>query len=67
MADCPHHWLIDPVSGPESKGRCKLCGRERTFANYPRLEVHDVNRLTWQHKGIALRNRKPTAAYYEAI
>jgi hypothetical protein len=30
---CIHHWIIDPPSGPTSKGRCKRCGEKRTFAN----------------------------------
>ncbi len=30
---CTHHWLIDPPSGPTSRGRCKRCGEERFFIN----------------------------------
>ena len=30
---CAHHWIIETADGPESKGRCHLCGEEREFAN----------------------------------
>lgn len=32
--ECPHHWLIEPPSGPTSKGVCRTCGEERAFENY---------------------------------
>ncbi len=31
---CQHHWVIDPPSGPASKGTCRSCGEERDFPNY---------------------------------
>lgn len=31
--NCIHHWLLEPAVGPESRGRCKLCGEEKTFLN----------------------------------
>jgi len=31
---CTHHWIIDNVEGRFSKGRCRLCGRERLFNNF---------------------------------
>ena len=31
---CQHHWVIDPPSGPISKGTCRCCGEEREFQNY---------------------------------
>jgi hypothetical protein len=30
---CCHHWVIDTSEDTDSKGRCKLCGEERTFRN----------------------------------
>ena len=34
VSQCHHHWLIDSVGGPTSKGVCRLCGAERQFKNY---------------------------------
>jgi hypothetical protein len=31
--ECNHHWVIDSAEGPTSRGRCKLCGSERSFLN----------------------------------
>jgi hypothetical protein len=31
--ECNHHWVIDSAEGPTSRGRCKLCGTERSFSN----------------------------------
>lgn len=31
--ECRHHWIIEPPSGPTSRGRCKHCGEERLFIN----------------------------------
>ena len=33
LSDCRHHWIIDSSQQLESKGRCRLCGEERTFQN----------------------------------
>ena len=33
VSDCRHHWIIDYSQQTESKGRCRLCGEERTFVN----------------------------------
>jgi len=30
---CCHYWEIDSSQQAESKGRCRLCGEERTFQN----------------------------------
>lgn len=30
---CPHHWIIEPATGPTSLGVCKLCGAEKEFSN----------------------------------
>lgn len=32
-SDCRHHWIIDSSQQLESRGRCRLCGEERTFQN----------------------------------
>jgi hypothetical protein len=32
-SDCRHHWIIEYSQQVESKGRCRLCGEERTFVN----------------------------------
>jgi len=32
-SDCRHYWIIDSSQQIESKGRCRLCGEERTFQN----------------------------------
>jgi hypothetical protein len=33
VSDCRHHWIIEYSQQTESKGRCRLCGEERTFVN----------------------------------
>ena len=30
----PHYWIISPPNGRTSRGRCKLCGKEKRFPNY---------------------------------
>ena len=30
---CVHHWLIEPATGPVSRGVCKLCGEQKEFFN----------------------------------
>lgn len=34
-----HHWMIDEATGPTSTGRCRDCGAEKTFRNWPAEEV----------------------------
>ena len=34
MSSCIHHWLLESPDGPNSHGRCKLCGEERDFPNW---------------------------------
>lgn len=36
---CCHHWLIEPATGPVSKGVCKFCGEVREFQNI----LHDLS------------------------
>ena len=69
---CRHHWLIEPVSGPESKAVCRICKAQSTFRNYAMLDVQQTNQVTWlalrgNHKAIPYKHQRPTAAYYEAI
>ena len=33
ITDHPHYFLLDPPTGPTSKGVCRECGEERTFKN----------------------------------
>jgi hypothetical protein len=33
--DCHHRWFLDDASAPMSRGRCRLCGEERTFLKNP--------------------------------
>lgn len=33
QARCVHHWVIEAPNGRESRGKCKLCGKAKTFAN----------------------------------
>jgi hypothetical protein len=35
VAQCNHHWLIEPADRKKSKGVCKLCGAVREFLNDP--------------------------------
>jgi hypothetical protein len=34
QAACRHRWLIEPVNGPTSEGRCKFCNLTRSFYNH---------------------------------
>ena len=51
---CAHHWEIAPASGKVSPGKCKLCGKKRTFKNsleqpdrpHIRLNLRDWNGKT---------------------
>lgn len=33
-AQCRHHWVIQPATGPVSQGVCQACGEVRDFNNY---------------------------------
>ena len=35
VPSCAHHWLIEPATAQESRGRCTVCGVERAFSNQP--------------------------------
>ncbi len=32
---CQHRWILETPNGPKVKGRCRSCGRERTFQTVP--------------------------------
>ena len=38
-AQCIHHWVIEPPTGPVSKGVCKKCGEEKEFDNICPLDT----------------------------
>lgn len=29
----PHHFMVDPATGPRSEGQCRHCGESRVFEN----------------------------------
>ena len=31
--ECPHHWMIEPATGPTSLGECAHCHEVREFKN----------------------------------
>lgn len=33
QARCVHHWVIEAPNGRESRGKCKICGKAKVFAN----------------------------------
>lgn len=47
-AQCPHHWVIQPATGPLSQGICQSCGEVRDFKNY-------VEAATWGESKAAKR------------
>ena len=48
VAQCPHHWVIQPATGPLSQGVCQSCGEVRDFKNY-------VEAATWGESKAAKR------------
>ena len=48
---CPHYWVIERADGPESKGRCRICGEMREFKNT--LSPSDWSRPTSTSAGAA--------------
>jgi hypothetical protein len=41
QTECKHRWVIEPVSGPTSNGRCRLCSLTRTFFNHAEDTVQE--------------------------
>ena len=33
-SECRHHWVIEPPTGPFSRGVCQVCEAVREFKNY---------------------------------
>ena len=33
MSCPPHHWLLEPAHGPQSRGVCRYCGESTVFSN----------------------------------
>jgi hypothetical protein len=48
---CTHIWEIDPAAGPTSKGKCRLCGTEKDFANSLPEETDPHERAKIRLKG----------------
>ena len=34
VSECRHHWVIEPPTGPVSRGVCQACEEVREFKNY---------------------------------
>ena len=32
---CQHQWSLEDAAAPMSRGRCRVCGEERTFLKNP--------------------------------
>ena len=54
VAECRHHWVIQPADGPVSNGACQICGENREFKNY-------VESATWGDSRIASKNSSASA------
>ncbi len=54
VAECRHHWVIQPADGPVSNGACQICGESREFKNY-------VESATWGDSRIASKNASASA------
>ena len=54
VAECHHHWVIQPADGPVSTGACQICGECREFKNY-------VESATWGDSRIASKNSSASA------
>ena len=55
VAECRHHWVIQPADGPVSNGACQICGETREFKNY-------VESATWGDSRIASKNSAASTA-----
>ncbi|MFC1925435.1 hypothetical protein ACFLW2_01910 [Chloroflexota bacterium] len=58
--DCRHHWKIQSVAGPISRGVCKLCGTKKEFGNYLSdcVDMEKEDYLSWG--GSSRHTRKVT-------
>lgn len=58
---CKHHWLIEPPSGPTSRGVCKLCGAEKEFNNAtPSFFDRPLDEIRAYERKIALTTLTPS-------
>ena len=55
VAECRHHWVIQPADGPVSNGACQICGENREFKNY-------VESAIWGDSRIASKNSSASNA-----
>ncbi len=53
-AQCMHHWVIQPATGPLSPGTCVICGEGRDFKNY-------VEGAAWGDSKLSGRSRTEAA------
>lgn len=54
----PHYWIICPPNGRTSRGRCKLCGKEKRFPNYINRNMRsDMDEARQYH----LKNKQDSA------
>ena len=46
-----HHWLIEPASGPVSKGKCKGCKATKDFMNsvFPESRHISLTKEKWNN------------------
>ena len=42
--ECCHHWIIESVTGPTSRGLCKNCGAEKEFLNSSAESIREYER-----------------------
>ena len=49
-AQCRHHWVIQPATGPVSQGVCQACGEVQDFKNY-------VESASWGDTRLGNRSR----------
>jgi len=45
--ECTHHWIIEPASGGDSRGKCKKCKIVQHFSN----SSWNDGRISWGNRG----------------
>ncbi len=61
-AQCRHHWVIQPATGPVSQGVCQACGEVRDFQNYVEAASWGDTRLANRSRGQATEDVAKTVA-----
>ncbi len=61
---CTHHWIIPEPNGPETVGRCKLCGGKRTFFNSEEAQ-RGAGPQSWRTVWKRKKRRLPTGFHEE--